>query len=95
MRAKRVNDLLKELAGLKNTEPQRSCLRGAPPAQAWGGAASRQGGGRGGRLSAGRGGDVYTERVKRWRTDKSRCGAALRMNAGGTYWAPKRKREML
>lgn len=30
-------------------------------------------------------GDVYTEQVKRWTTDKSRCEAALRENSGGTY----------
>lgn len=43
--AKRVNDLLKELAVLKNIEPQSmSCFWSAPPAEAWRGEASKQGG---------------------------------------------------
>lgn len=41
--ARSVNDLLKELADLENTEPQSACcLQGVPLPAAWGGEASRQ-----------------------------------------------------
>lgn len=61
----------------------------------WGGEASRQGGRQRWAAVWGRRGNVYTEQVKRWRADKSLCAAAGRVNSGDTYWAPRRKGQML